>query len=67
MSESRFLKVPEQKCPVNLSSDEIEEVDLYMDEEVFDSKTGRAFTKFVNDVVIDNKLNQKTNKMIDKY
>ena len=59
--------MPEQKCPVNLSSDEIEEVGLYMDEEVFDSKTGRAFTKFVNDVVIDNKLNQKTNKMIDKY
>ena len=37
-----------------------------VDEEVFDSKAGQVFSKFVNDKVINNKLNSYTSNLGEK-
>jgi hypothetical protein len=44
-------------------SDEDEFSGFNDDEEVFESKAGKAFTKFVNDKVINNKINTFTDKL----
>ena len=37
------------------------------DEEVFESKAGKTFGKFVDNVLINNKLNQKCSEIEEKY
>ena len=37
------------------------------EEDVFENNTGRKFTKFIDNVVINNKLNQKLTNYEEKY
>ncbi len=68
--EIKTLKAPdkniyEKKYSLN---PEIEETDpdyLYSEEDVFENKAGKVFSKFINDKVINNKINQFTTKIAE--
>ena len=60
----KSLSVPKANFEKNYSLNPEDEVESYyfeQDDEVFESKAGKAFSKFVNDKVINNKINTYTN------
>ncbi len=53
----------EKKYNINPELEDIEYESTYSDEDVFESKAGKAFTKFINNKVINNKINNYTSKI----
>ena len=53
----------EKKYNINPELEDIEYEPMYSNEEVFESKVGKAFTKFIDNKVINNRINNYTNKI----
>ena len=53
----------EKHYSINPEEEDLEPDYLYSDEDVFDNKAGKVFSKFINDKVINNKVNNFSTKL----
>ena len=62
------IKVPQTHnlSEINKKDDDIDDYcGFYSDEDVFESKAGKTFSKIIDNVVINNKFNKYTNNITD--